>query len=206
MVVALSGQKGVFMASGGDILNIVAGFSLLGQTVLNVYDMFVGDDAPDSELLQDIELQLSAAYNELDVSFVTGFQPLSIKVTNRTKNTDVGETDFLGFEGGTNAGDPLPPGVALLVTFPTNQLKTRGRKFIPGLAEVQTTGGLFSGSVLTQAAAYAAAIAAGFIGGVSGVPSIFGVVDKLGMFKTFTGGIVSTVPAYQRRRKQGVGI
>ena len=194
------------MASAGDILNVVAKFTLLGQTVMNVYDLFVGEDAANSELLEDVEAWLSEAYNNLAVSFVTGFEPLTIKVTNVTTDTDLGETNFLDFTGGENVGDPLPPGVALLVTFPTNTLRSRGRKFLPGLAEVQTADGLFSGSVLTQAALYAVDIASPFLGASSGSALIAGVRTAAGLFRAFNGGSVSTVPAYQRRRKQGVGI
>lgn len=194
------------MASANDILRVVAEFAWLGQTVMNVYDLFVGDDALDADLADDITLRLDQAYAELEDSLVTGLAGTGIKITNVTQAEDIGEFPFPNFTTGANVGDTLPPGVALLVTFPTNRLKSRGRKFLPGLSEVQVSAGVFSGSVLTQAAAYAALVASPWIGTNSGSPLSFGVQTALGGFRTFTGGVVSTVPAYQRRRKQGVGV
>lgn len=82
-----------------------------------------------------------------------------------------------------------------------------GRKYIPGLQEAGVAAGLWVGSTLTDGAAmladYMDTIVVPVIGGilVPGVPS-----SKTSAFEPFTGvGFLDTVPAYQRRRKPGVG-
>ena len=105
-------------------------------------------------------------------------------------------------------GDPLPSGVAALITAYTYQSKTQGKKYFPGMSELAQTAGLWVAGVL-------AALANSGLAWISGFDSIAdptshwypGVWSLKSLdFQSFSPvTIVRDVPAYQRRRKQGVG-
>jgi hypothetical protein len=104
--------------------------------------------------------------------------------------------------------DQLPRGVALLARLWTTDPDVQGRKFIPGLVETNVTDGLFTGAIVTNALAFAADWFTAFVGSASGAtftPGIWSVVQAallLGVDHI----AVSSIPAYQRRRKNNVGI
>jgi hypothetical protein len=104
-------------------------------------------------------------------------------------------------------GDPLPSGVAALLSLTTEQSKVRGRKYLPGLSELAQTAGEWTLTVLGH---LADCILGWFTPFVSADPSdsywLPCVVNKYGVPVPFNGGLaVSVVPAYQRRRRAGVG-
>lgn len=105
-------------------------------------------------------------------------------------------------------GDPLPSGVAALMTAYTNTSKVVGKKYLPGLSELAQTAGLWITAV-GLAMVQSALIWVTPFSSIGDPPTAYfpGVWSlKLGVLKGFSGaGMVRDVPAYQRRRKQGVG-
>lgn len=105
-------------------------------------------------------------------------------------------------------GDPLPSGVAALLFAATDQSKVRGRKFVPGLSELAQTASLWvvgvGAALYNSALAWILPFQSGETAGTSyWLPC---VVNKSGVPVPFNGTFrVSTIPAYQRRRKEGVG-
>lgn len=186
-----------------DLIQIVVKGILLGQEVLNIYHAVSPNSILDSDAVADLFEQLEIAHNHLLVQQSTAMVYESMTFWNKTQD------ELMSIESTSMAGtynnDPLPPGVAALVTFPTLVSKVRGRKFIPGFGEGNTTDGLFASSTLTDMSEYGAIIAAPFIGASSALPWEFGVPLTGGGFANFSSYIARNVPAYQRRRKQGVG-
>jgi len=105
-------------------------------------------------------------------------------------------------------GDPLPSGVAALVTAYTPTSKVIGKKYFPGLSEVGQTAGLWIGGVLS------AMMQSGLVwintfdcdppSEGRFYPGVWSL--KKVAFVGFAPSLSTRdVPAYQRRRKQGVG-
>jgi hypothetical protein len=94
------------------------------------------------------------------------------------------------------------------MTAYTYQSKTQGKKYLPGLSELAQTAGLWVAGVLTAMGTSALA----WIGGFDSIadptshwyPGVWSA--KSLSFQSFAPTvIVRDVPAYQRRRKAGVG-
>ena len=116
--------------------------------------------------------------------------------------------DILPTQAGESIGDPLPSGVAALIEVTTDTSRVMGKKYLPGFSELAQTAGLWVSGVLAALASCAMAWAYGHVGThTSDTSYMAGVWSvKAGGFKQFTGaGAVNDVPAYQRRRKAGVG-
>lgn len=89
----------------------------------------------------------------------------------------------------------------------TDLPKTRGSKYIPGMGESSVD----SGQLSTAAQGYLAAMLVLYLATInmaSGGKLVPGVLSKtLLAYKPFNAsGIIESIPAYQRRRKPGVGI
>lgn len=112
------------------------------------------------------------------------------------------------FEGLSN-GDPLPSGVAALMVAYTDTSKVMGKKYLPGLSEVAQTAGLWVGPVLAamlqsclEWVDHFAALSDPTSEWYPGVWSL-----KAVGFRIFAAHIAARdIPAYQRRRKEGVGV
>lgn len=190
-----------------EIVQIVAEMAMFGQTLLNVYHAVSSNSLLDEDAMSDLATRLGDAYALIANRQSDDLTAVGLTFKNITTNEDMGTESFVGYTGGTdNTNDPLPAGVALCVTLPTAVLKSRGRKFVPGIAETGTTAGLFTSAVMTDAASFAALISEAWLGASNDDPWTFGIVTELGTFRPFQSASVSNVPAYQRRRKQGVGI
>lgn len=105
-------------------------------------------------------------------------------------------------------GDPLPSGVAALITAYTSTSKVVGKKYLPGLSEVGQTAGLWVVGVLAAMMQSAIVWISAFQSPTDPtsywVPGLWSL--KLGGYTPFATGLSTRdVPAYQRRRKQGVG-
>jgi len=106
-------------------------------------------------------------------------------------------------------GDPLPSGVAALITWNTYVSKVQGKKYLPGLSEGSQTAGLWIATVLSHLASVAVQWISGFNGLTDSdshwYPGVWSA-KTLGFQSFGTAGQIPDVPAYQRRRKAGVGI
>lgn len=113
---------------------------------------------------------------------------------------------------GTVTGEAGPAGAAGFMYAPTTRPKTRGRKFVPGMALSGYTNGFFNGTYLANLLVMLAlyldtVVTAGnarFNPGVRSVPK-----EELGdpQFLEFgEAGVATDNPAYQRRRRPGTGI
>lgn len=193
------------MANASEVIKVVVEMALLGQRVLNVWHMVSSSPVADLDVLDDAAEFMDSLYTEVIAAMSTGLAFESVIVKNITADTNIGQTAWVGNATGSNAGDPLPPGVAALLTLPTLYPKVRGRKFIPGWCEPETTGGLFSNASIASLLDMGLLALTVFTGTASGQNWVFGVPRSAGGFAIFNDALVTNVPAYQRRRKQGVG-
>lgn len=108
----------------------------------------------------------------------------------------------------TNSQDELPRGVAALINLKTTDPDTSGKKYIGGYTQDQNVDGLWTVANLAMTASFAVDWYAGFVGTDSGAtwsPGIWSPTDTV--FKLAIASVViPSIPAYQRRRKRGVGV
>ena len=196
----------------GDILSIILEYSYPGASqALNIFNsVFSGNPATDDEALDALE---DWATNEWGVNWSsladdqTILDSLKVQVVDSAGVVirDVGSR-LLNIEGDAISGSVSPAAVAGYIQADTVLPRVMGRKYVPGIDENQIDQGLFGvGAAVTLVALLADYIAD--VDMVSGGKLSAGVisVSKPG-FQTFQGsGNVETVPAYQRRRKEGVG-
>lgn len=112
------------------------------------------------------------------------------------------------FGGGGAANTALPRGVAALVTVKSEDPDVDARKYIPGMTEADLTSELWTGATIAVLALFGADWVTAFVGAASGAtftPAVWSVVGKVAIDLIGT-IIVPTIPAYQRRRKNNVGI
>lgn len=198
----------------GDILRVVA--SMLwtdGEINQNVYNCAVsggGGPYADQDIADDAEDWLDNMYANFTTSMsnlIDGNETIVYKYDSGDDDWDEVTSNPFTFNP-TAAVDQLPRGVALLCQLWTIDPDVQGKKYIPGLVETNVTDGLFSGAILTNALAFAADWYLPFVGATSGAtftPGIWSVLNA-----AFFAGVdhvsASGIPAYQRRRKNNVGI
>jgi len=123
-----------------------------------------------------------------------------------TINRNLAATTHTGLQG-TVASNIDPAAVSGFFYAPTTQPRQRGRKFVPGVADISTVNGVFTPGALSALINLAVTYLLR-LPGPSDVPRLLpGVLSTtLLEFVTFLSTAQATdVPAYQRRRKPGVG-
>ena len=107
----------------------------------------------------------------------------------------------------SSALDALPRAVALLINCKTSDPDVNGKKYFPGLTEAANDDGSWSSGILTTATGFADDWTDPFVGGTSGADWTPGVWSPTNTNFYYMSGayIIPAEPAYQRRRKRGVG-
>lgn len=194
------------MAGALDVIKVVARMAMLGQEILNVYHFISSDPVFDADVLDDLAQFMDDVYDTIDGVLVDNLSFVDLSITNETDGTDIGVVGWPALTVGAVGADMAPTGIAGLVTLPTAFLGTRGRKFIPGISESNITDSVIIGAMVAFLQDYGDLLIAPFLGATSGEPWQYVVVDKDGFARVPTEAIVANIPAYQRRRKVGVGI
>lgn len=128
----------------------------------------------------------------------------------RAKNISTGDpTEHIELGAdvpGTVAGDCLPAGVAILTVFRTDRAKTNLRKYIGPTGEtLNDADGQWTTAALTGTAAFAALLSAA----ITTTYAVFEYGHYDQVLLTWHPPLTSYIaaePAYQRRRRRGVGI
>lgn len=108
----------------------------------------------------------------------------------------------------TGAGDQMPRGVAGLINCKTSDPDVSGKKYLPALLEQNADDGLWSSGLITNLGNFADDWLTAFVGASSSAdwaPGIWSPTHTNFYLASGT-SIIPTIPAYQRRRKQGVGV
>jgi hypothetical protein len=200
--------------STGDILRIVASMlwtdGEINQNVFNAQVSGGGGPWTDSDIADDAEAWLDDMYANLTGSTSDELDGNEVVVYKY----DVGDADWdevfsqSWSWNPSGASEQSPRGVAGLVRLWTEDPDVQGKKYIPGTVEGNITDGLLDGAWLGAALAFAADWYLPFAGGTTGAtwtPGIWSVAQTA--FKEGVDHIAaSAIPAYQRRRKNNVGI
>lgn len=190
-----------------DVIRITHNMNLIGSGVIsNVYHFknMSGLTLSSNEVLADVEDWLTGLVSELDDFMVAPLYFVDYKVYNVTKDTPVGSGASPGVNG-TVSTDELPSGVAALITLDTGVKKTIGKKFYGGCAEAQTLDGNWTAAmmlILESLMDYLYDTQT--LNTHEWLPGSWNNI--LNTFAPFISAIVRSIPAYQRRRKAGVGI
>lgn len=200
--------------SVGDILRIVATVAWTdGNIMQNVFNaLIVGSGGPfdDDDIVTD---SVSWVVNMWDNMRTDLSDQLNSSQVQVYKYDAVGDDwDEVGtgawIQTFTEIDDQLPRGAAALVLARTENPDSLGKKYIGGYCENALTNGLYTAGIITEMLAFAADWILEFTGAASGAdfdPGVWSVVNKV--LYDFVDNIqASTIPAYQRRRKRGVGV
>ena len=115
--------------------------------------------------------------------------------------------NLVGYTGGSQAQDSLPPFNAPLITFKTAGVKTFCKKFLmPPVETVHSNAGL-NGTVLTDLVDFVTAFLSDIVFSSIADGTIRAVVHskRASAWLEFVTGVVSTYLSHQNRRKTGVG-
>lgn len=108
----------------------------------------------------------------------------------------------------TATADQLPRGVAGLINAKTSDADVSGKKYLPASTESDAADGLWNVTYLADLVDFGAEWLPNFVGAVSGAtwdPGIWSPTNTE-LFPASGTAIIPTIPAYQRRRKRGIGI
>ncbi len=185
-----------------------------GQDVIGVFMwrcQFAADQT-ESAVLAAVLAQVDAAYVYLNAVLSQNYNPLDIKVDvvaivagKIEVVRNVGSIAWTGSFNPAGNTDDLPPGACGYVKLLTDTGKTYGRKFISGLLETRSVSGFIDATAQTALASFAARVVTYYImsAGNELHPGVLSIRSL--SFKDFTSAVVSSIVAYQRRRKFGVG-
>lgn len=177
-----------------------------GQSV-NVYHVKVIDDNSQTEavLLAEIAQYIDDIYAFINtrVSANLGYQ--TIGLFDVSANEPLPPEEWPSQTVGGNANPTLPEGVAALSIAPTRTSKVIGKKYWPVYSEAELVNGVWDAATITNTQLAAAEWIADFQGASLALytPGLWNRVTSI--FTPFVSSRTSQVPAYQRRRKRGVG-
>lgn len=194
--------------SDGDILRVSAVLARGGSdAIVNVYHVEATDVDPllQDGLRQDLQDWMEAIYGLINTRIPISVSYEQIEIFNVTDGGPEPTEPWLTLTLGTAAGDEIPDGVSALSIGRTGVSKVLGKKFWPIFTENQLTDGLFDGVTTTQVAVAAAEWITPFTGATLGewTPGVWS--RGVASFRPFISADGNNIPAYQRRRKRGVG-
>lgn len=198
----------------GDILRVVAVMSWLdGDIAQNVFNAVItgtGGPYDDVDIVADALAWLGVMYANIVSQMSDEIDGSEVRVYVYDSADDdwdeVGSDAWVFDPSGT--AEQLPRGVAQLINCKTLDPDISGKKYIPAGTEGIVVDGLYNTTAITNATAFGVDWVTAFVGATSGAdwtPGIWSVVNTL--LQPMSGALIlPTIPAYQRRRKRGVGI
>lgn len=205
------------MATVNDILRATLSFTIQDASVANLVHHFrvtVGTETDYTLIANAIETALELGYAAIEVHMSTAISPVSL---------DLSEWDFVDNEwdgkasvaatvpDGAHIGGQLPSGIAIVMRWPTDELRRQARKFVPGAVEGDSNENQLNALSLTEAVISAALLNNDITAGALTLrPCTFNDTVLSPRFETAsdfsTTSIVNTFYGYQRRRQPGAGI
>lgn len=198
----------------GDILKVVAVMQWdNGNIAQNVFSVLIGGGSgpfANLDVVDDMEDWLDDMYANVAIRMHENMDGSELRVYVYDSVDD--DYDEIGsgvwsFLPG-NTGDELPLGVAALINAKTTNADVNGKKYLPGMVQTNVVDGLWEGTTLAALVLFGVDWTTAFVGATSAAEFTPGVWSPTRtLFFPFSGTeIIPTIPAYQRRRKQGVGI
>lgn len=200
--------------SVGDFLKVVATLVWLdGNIAQNVFAVAItgtGGPYDNEDILDDALDWVEDMYAELVAHLSDEIDGSQIQVYKYDPVDDdfdeVGTTAWVF--NPTGVDDQMPRGVAGLLTTQTVDPDVQGKKYVPGLTEAHLNDGLLSATMVTKLAAFGVVWLAPFVGATSGAdfdPGVWSPTNRT-IYDASGSFTIPTIPAYQRRRKRGVGV
>jgi hypothetical protein len=198
----------------GDILKVVTIMSWLdGNIMENVFALeIIGSGGPfdDLDVVDDMVDYADEMYTNINAHISNNVDGSEVKVYVY----DAGDDDFDEVGSAIWGWDPIgtqenmPSGVALLLNCRTTDPDVNGKKYLGGVTEEALSDGILVAGLITTMAAFSVDWVSDFIGATSGAEFLPGVWSPTRTaFVPMSGTVfIPSVPAYQRRRKTGVGI
>lgn len=173
-------------------------------------DVADGDDILVQGELRD---RLIALFGQIQGLFSQRYLMNSVRVTNQTQKTLLGENNGAGFVGAGGDVEVLPAQDAALVVARSNALGHQGRKFLGPFTEAAFDNGALTAAAQAACDAFAENWDDSFVGGVTnntyqpGTAS-FAQGGALQGFRGFTNGLNTALSdaRTQRSRRPGVGL
>lgn len=193
----------------GDIIEVTARAEFDGiDDIVNVYEIsnLTASGLTDSELVEDILDMIDDVYTIINGFLSIYYIYRDITIRNRTGGYLMGIYSWPTLVAGTAGGDALPPGVAGIINFSTTQPRRMLRKYIGGLSEASCEStGVFESLTQAQLALFGAFLLAPYSGtyGLYQYCTHNDLMFPETIFPVST--LVTNIPGYQRRRKQGRG-
>jgi hypothetical protein len=200
--------------STGTILKVVA--TLLwtdGNVAQNVFNALItGGGGPwdEDDVVDDALTWLDAMYDTIAgwvSDEMTGSQVQVYEWDAGGEDWDeVGSAVWV--YAGSSINDQLPRGVAALLNAKTTDPDVSGKKYLPGATEGNVGDGLWEEAFLSALVDFGGEWVPGFTGSATAAdwdPGVWSVVGSALLPMNLT-VVIPTIPAYQRRRKRGVGI
>jgi hypothetical protein len=180
-------QDGVGVVSNVFYFRNDSGLTLDNESVLDEFGLWTG--------------YLAAQLDDFQSDTITYEE---YKVYNMTQDQPIGTAPSTLTSGSVDT-DAMPSGVAALITLDTGFKKTLGKKFIGGLVEAATTAGVLTPATIAYLEdVYDLFLFTQSLGGHDWMPGVWKKATSA--FYPFISAVIRSVPAYQRRRKAGVGI
>lgn len=198
----------------GDIVKIVA--TILwddGNVMQNVFNaVLTGAGGPwaEADVIDDAGSWLTAMYTNITTLVSDTTQGSSVEgyvYDPIDDDWDEFDTDNWTWAP-TNATGELPRGAAALLNGKTTDPDVSGKKYIGGMAEGALGDGLWSAGTISDLVDWGADWLIPFVGTASGAdwtPGIWSPTRTVFLPSNLV-AVIPTIPAYQRRRKRGVGI
>lgn len=198
----------------GDILRfVVSQIWTDGNIQQNVYAALIsgaGGPWDEADVLDDLEDWADNMYANLTT--FTSDQVDGNEVFGYVWDTVGLDWDLFGAEpwvwAPSAVGSQLPRGVASFLKAPTTDPDVQGRKYMGGTEETILINGLWTAGYIAALVLFGGDWITPFIGALTTAtftPGVWSV--KNSAFKAMQNEVsVVTIPAYQRRRKRGVGI
>jgi len=198
----------------GDVLRVVAILAWLdGDVAQNVFNAVIGGSGgpyDDDDIVADAKAWVNVMFANFSASMSDEIDGSEVRVYVYDSADD--DWDEVGSDSWTfnpaSANDQLPRGVAALINARTLDPDVSGKKYVMGMTEGAVDNGLINSGEIGRLILFGEDWTTAFTGGTSAadwVPGIWSVKET--NFHPTTGSLsIPTIPAYQRRRKQGVGI
>lgn len=198
----------------GEILQIVAVLQWLdGDIMQNVYNAVVtGSGGPydEDDVVDDMEDWMDDIYANLSGRMSDEVDGSEVRVYVYDPVDDDWDeigTNAWGFNP-TDAGEQQPRGIAALINCKTADPDVNGKKYFGGSTESSALDGIWAAAHLTALALVGIDWVTAFVGATSGADFTPGIWSptRTNFYQMSGQVVIPTIPAYQRRRKQGVGI
>lgn len=197
----------------GTVLRIALSYLLpedvIAQSIINLVLTGGGGPFDEDDVLDDVKDYIDDILTEWALLAADSVETTLIQVYEYDTVDD--DWDEVGIRvptiDGSLAQDMLPHGVAAFTQGRTLDPDVSGSKYWPGFTEVSQADGRWTGGVVLGIGDIAVAWVDAQVGAASGAtltPGVWSVVET--NFHPFNGiVVVNALPAYQRRRKPGVG-